>query len=120
GPDEDPGRTAEQDRPDRTSAGHATRHLDELAERRPELDLVGARTGDVAGQAEELGAGRDPAGADRRIGLAAQLEDERHVGQRLDVVDDGRLAEQPDLDRERWLVARLAALALDRFEEGGL
>jgi hypothetical protein len=44
----------------------------------------------------------------------------RHVGQRLDVVDDGRLAEQPDLDRERRLVARLAALALDRFEQGGL
>ena len=49
--------------------------------------------------------------------LAALEHDERHVGQRLDVVDDGRLAEQADLDRERRLVARLAALALDRFEE---
>ena len=52
--------------------------------------------------------------------LAAAEHDERHVGQRLDVVDDGRLPEQADLDRERRLVARLAALALDRFEERGL
>ena len=37
--------------------------------------------------------------------------------ERLDVVHDGRLAEQADLDRERRLVARLAALALDRLEE---
>ena len=49
--------------------------------------------------------------------LAAVEDDERHVDQRLDVVDDGRLAEQADLDRERRLVARLAALALDRLEE---
>ena len=59
----------------------------------------------------------ESAGADRGEGLAARLEDQRDVGQRLDVVDHGRLAEQPDLDRERRLVARLAALALDRLEE---
>ena len=41
----------------------------------------------------------------------------RHVEQRLDVVHDRRLAVQPDLDRERRLVARLAAIALDRLEE---
>ncbi len=71
---------------------------------------------DVARQAEELRAG-GALGADRGVGLAADLEDERDVDERLDVVHDGRLAEQPDLDRERRLVARLAALALDRFEE---
>ena len=70
----------------------------------------------MARQAEELRAGRalGPGPGER---LAAAGHDERHVGQRLDVVDDGRLAEQPDLDRERRLVARLAALALDRLEE---
>ena len=39
------------------------------------------------------------------------------VDEGLDVVDRRRLAEQPDLDREGRLVPRLAALALDRFEE---
>ena len=43
--------------------------------------------------------------------------DRQHVDERLDVVDDRRLAEQPDLDRERRLVARLAAVALDRVED---
>ena len=44
-------------------------------------------------------------------------EDLRHVEERLDVVLDGRLAEQPDLGRERRLVPRLAAIALDRLEQ---
>ena len=38
--------------------GHAAGQLDEVAQRRPELDLVDARPGDVARQAEELRAGR--------------------------------------------------------------
>jgi hypothetical protein len=45
------------------------------------------------------------------------LRDVEHVEQRLDVVDHGRLAEQAGLHRERRLVARLAAVALDRVEE---
>ena len=44
----------------------------------------------------------------------------RHVEQRLDVVHDRRLAVEADLDREGRLVARLAAVALDRLEECGL
>ena len=44
-------------------------------------------------------------------------DDVEHVDERLDVVDDGRLAEEADLDRERRLVARLAPLALDRLED---
>ena len=116
GPDEDARRAAEQDRPDGPAARHAAGQLDQVAQRRPELDLVDARPRHVAGQAEELRSGR-AVGADPGERLAALEHDERHVGQRLDVVDDGRLAEQADLDRERRLVARLAALALDRFEE---
>ena len=97
--------------------GHAAGELDEVAQGRPEFDLVDARPGDVAGQAEQLRARsslpcRSPANA-----VAAVEDDGRDVGQRLDVVDDRRLAEQPDLDRERRLVARLAALALDRLEQ---
>ena len=50
----------------------------------------------------------------RRPGVGHDVED---VEERLDVVHDRRLAEEPDLDRERRLVARLAAIALDRLEE---
>ena len=42
------------------------------------------------------------------------------VDERLDVVDHRRVAEQPLDDRERRLVARLAAVALDRAEDRGL
>ncbi len=42
GPDEDARRAAEQDRPDRAVAGHAAGELDQVAQRRPELDLVDA------------------------------------------------------------------------------
>ena len=55
-----------------------------------------------------------------RVGRAAFEHDRKRVDERLDVVDDGRLAEQPTLDRERGLVARLAAIALDRAEDRGL
>ena len=44
-------------------------------------------------------------------------DEERHVDERLDVVDRRRLPEEPDLDGEGGLVPRLAALALDRVEE---
>ena len=40
-------------------------------------------------------------------------DDVRDVDEGLDVVDRGRLAEEPGLEREGRLVARLAALALD-------
>ena len=115
-PDEDARRAAEQDRLDVPAARHAAGELDQVAQRRAELDLVGARPRDVAGQAEQLRPGR-ALRADRGVRLAAHPRMQRDVGQRLDVVDDRRLAEQADLDRERRLVARLAALALDRFEE---
>ena len=126
GSDEDPGRPAEQDRPDRlrpwptpAAAGTPPASSSSCAQGRPERDLVDSRPGDVAGEAEELRPGR-AFGPDRGIGRAAVAQDQRNVGERLDVVDRGGLAEQPDLDRERRLVARLAALALDRVEEGRL
>ena len=119
GADEDARRAAEQDRLDRPTAGHPAAELEQLAQGRPERDLVDARPDDVAGQAEQLWPGR-ALRADRRERRPAVEDDRRDVDQGLDVVDRGRLAEQPDLDRERRLVARLAALALDRFEERGL
>ena len=103
----------------RAAAGHAARELEELAQRRAELDLVHAGPLDVPRDAEQLRA-RGALGADRRVRRAAIAQDQRDVGQRLDVVDRGRLAEQPHLDRERRLVARLGAAALDRLEQRGL
>ncbi len=83
--------------------------LEQLAQRRAELELVQARPRDVAGEAEEPCVAR-----------VVSEQDVRHVDERLDVVHDRRLPEQADLDRERRLVARLAAVALDRLEERGL
>ena len=82
----------------------------------PNGHLVDTRALHSTGHAEQLGPGR-ALGADRRVGRPAPLEDGQHVDQRLDVVDQRGLAEQPDLDRERRLVPRLAAVALDRVED---
>jgi len=121
-PDEHTGRATEQDRPDRAAARHAPGELEQLAEGRPERDLVDPRSPDVPREAEQLVAGR-AFGPDRCEPLAASgacLEDGEHVHECLDVVHGGRLAEQPEVDRIGRLVARFASLALDGFEEGGL
>src|SRR5205823_3070700 len=55
-----------------------------------------------------------------RVAWVVLEQDVRHVEERLDVVHHRRLAVQPDLDRERRLVARLPSIALDRLEERGL
>ena len=99
-----------EERARRAAEQHGLRGLgagvvEQLAQRRPELALVQARPRDVAREAEEP----------RRPRVAE--EDVRDVDERLDVVHDGRLPEQADLDGERRLVARLAAVALDRLEE---
>jgi hypothetical protein len=75
-----------------------------------------ARTVRPPGRALRPGGGIAGAPADP----VAVAEDEQHIDERLDVVDRRRLPEEPDLDREGRLVARLAAPTLDRFEEGGL
>ena len=46
-----------------------------------------------------------PLGTHRRIPLGAAIQNHRQVGQRLDVVDDSRLAEQP-LNRREWRPGR--------------
>ena len=79
------------------------------------LDLVDAGPFDAPGEAEQARAGRVRR-ADPRVRLAADPQDLEDIYERLDVVDSGRLAEQPLLDRERRLAARLA-LALDRVEQ---
>ena len=79
-------------------------------------ELVDARLLTVAGDAEQLVAGR-LVGAEALEPVDALGEDAGHRGERLDVVDDGRLVEQAGDHRERRPVARLAAEALERLDE---
>src|SRR2546428_8129298 len=65
---------------------------------------------------EELRAG-GAGGAHRRKALAALLDNQEDVDERLNIVDDGRLTEQAELSRERRLVPRFAAVPLDRVEK---
>ncbi len=116
GTDEAAGRAAQQDRLEAGAAAHAARQLEQLAQRGAELDLEHAGPGDRARHAEQLATLR-PLGAERGVRRPTAGHDRHDVDERLDVVDEGRLAEQPDLDRERRLVARLAAEPLDRVED---
>ncbi len=50
----------------------------------------------------------------------AAVDERRQVGQRLDVVDDRRLAEQAADGRERRARTRHAAAALDAVDQRGL
>src|SRR5207245_7511254 len=79
----------------------------------------GAGRSGAAGKAEEARPG-GVGGTDRRVGGPADTQDLQDVQQGLHVVDAGGLVEQPALDGERRLVARLTALALDGVEEGRL
>ena len=70
----------------------------------------------MSGDAEEPRAGRVLC-SDLRERSTAVADDLEHVEERLDVVDDGRHPEEPDLHWKRRLVPRFAAKALDRLEE---
>ena len=95
---------------------HAAGQVEELAQRGAERHLVQPGRLTVARHAEQLRARRRPgAGGGER--LAAVEDDRQHVDQRLDVVDERRLAEQADIDGERRFGARLAAEPLDRVEQ---
>src|SRR5262249_27242613 len=55
--------------------------------------------------------------AQRGEGGAAARDDRRNRAERLDVVDDGRLAPQPGFDGKWRPRARLGAAAFDRLEQ---
>ena len=89
---------------------------DHLTQRGAHGDLYQAAAGDLAGKREHLGA-LGVLGAHGSKGLAAMLDDPRHVGVGLDVVDVGRLEPVAGLCWEGRLEARHAALALERLDE---
>ena len=93
--------------------------LEQVGDGDPEGELVDARLGAVAADAEQLEAG-GAVGAEALEPVHALGEDAGRRGQCLDVVDDGgRVAVAGD-HRERRAVARLAAEALERLDEGRL
>ena len=91
---------------------------DDLAERRPERHLRDAAAGRTADADEDRARAR--LRADRGERLGAVDEDPRHRGEGLDVLDDGRHAEQAALRRMRRPLLGLAALALERLQEDRL
>src|SRR5262249_7852194 len=90
--------------------------VDDLAERRPHRELVRAGTDHVAGDAVELrpGALFRPDAAEP---VGSAQHDPRHAGERLDVVDDRRAAEDAVHGRDRRLDARVGAFPLERLDE---
>src|SRR5687767_14770565 len=91
-------------------------HLEQLSERCTERNLEVARTIYVARDREYL----EPSVvglAELKEVLRAVLQDVRHRGERLGVINGGRPAEQAKVRRERRLIARQATLALERLEQ---
>src|SRR5438093_4159018 len=106
--DDDPRRSADQHGLEGAARPEAApQPLDQPPQRHRRRHLDDARTGDVAGQAEELGPGR----------LGPPRDDQGDGAERLHVVDHGGLAEDPDLDGERGLGARHRATPFDRLEQ---
>ena len=90
----------------------------ENAERDAERPLDQAAPLDVAAELDRQGS-PGPAHAVVAVERAALLKNDRHARERHDVVDDGRLAEQP-LDRgQRRPRPDLAALPLEALEHRG-
>ena len=66
--------------------------------------------------AEQLGSARSR-GSDACIGGAALRNNQRDVRERFNIVNDGGLSEQADVNWKRRLVPRFSSLAFDRVEE---
>src|SRR5207244_3697853 len=112
-----PGRPAEDGGADRPARrGAAAEIVEQRPERGAEGDLDDPRAPDVTREAEELG---PAATAEAREPGPALGDDGRHGAERLDVVDDGRLAPEPRLDGEGRARAGHRAIAFDRLEERG-
>ena len=103
----------------RPSGAPAAVALDQVAQRRGERQLVVSGAAHVPREREDARALR-ALGAQRGVRLGAHLEDERHRGQRLDVVDERRRGVEARDGGKRRLRARLPSLALERREERGL
>ena len=93
--------------------------VDQFAERDAEGGFEQAAVFDVAGKLDRHGAAR-ASHAVIGIGFCAIVEDEGDRRERQHVVDDGRLAEQALVRRQRRLCAHDAAAAFEAFQQRGL
>ena len=96
----------------------AAKILDQFAQGQAEGALDQPAMLDVAGKLKRHRAART-AHAEIAVEAAALGQDDRHGGERNDIVDDGRLAEQALDGGQRRLEADLAALAFQTFEQRG-
>ena len=120
GVDEASERAADLNRADHGSVpGPASELLEDPAQRRAELDLVGAWVAKALVQADDL---RPPALAhpELRVGGPASGDDPRHRGERLDVVDDRGPMQISVLGRVWRPCGHLASQALDRVDQRSL
>ena len=93
--------------------------VEEMAVGPPERKLVDARTGNALIEGEEHRA-RGARHAEGAEPVGAVADDCRDMGERLDVVDGRRLAEQAGLPRVGRLLPRPCLAPLDDFEGGRL
>ena len=102
-----------------TASGKATGNAeDHIANGDAQRHFEDAGIDDVAGDANEFEATRT-VGGNGFVPVNAAREDLRHIGESLDVVDDGGLLEKAGLAGEGRLVAGLGAMAFDGFQERG-
>ena len=92
---------------------------DDLAEGRSHRNLDEARVVHLARKSEHLGALRR-LGADLVEPVSALVDDDGDVGERLDVVDDGRTVPKTLHGRERRTGLRHAAVTFDGLEKSSL
>src|SRR5262249_61697073 len=98
---------------DRLAVGAAA-ELEQRAQRAADFDLHDAGSAEISGQTKHLRAVAPTEGGER--GAAAR--DDRDDGkERLDVVDDRRLAEQPRLHRKGRSCTRHRTPSLDRLQQ---
>src|SRR5437763_4799174 len=95
---------------------HTAGEVQQLAQRHPEWRLVLSGFGHVARQRVEREA-RRLLTAEPAEPVDALVDDRRHAGDRLDVVDDGRAGIEAGDGGERRSQAWLAAEALERVEQ---
>ena len=112
------GRAAKQDGLQRMPVAHAARQVvEQVAQGDAKRHFVQARAAHIARDAEQLGPGRFFR-AELAVSGRPVVRIIRDIAQGLDVVDDGRLAEQAVRGGEGRLDAREAALAFDRLRTG--
>ena len=98
----------------------AAQVVDQLHQGQAHRGLVDTGPLDVATEAVQLGTAVLGVGADGGKPVSAVLDDRRHAGQGLDVVDRARMAPHAVLRREGRLDSRVAPPALQRGHQRGL